>query len=86
MNVLLLGMRKRFLSGDWNPRQCKLVDIKRSFAEHEVDLCQHNISFQDFNTLYGRAACETITESWKETRAKEIGATSVATKHQGSLF
>jgi len=73
MEILLRDLRKKFQSGDWNPLRCKLDDIKRHFAEQRGDLGRRKISFYDFDCLYRRAACETITETWKETRAKEKG-------------
>jgi hypothetical protein len=71
MEGLHRDLRNRFLSGDWDPLKCTSADIKRRFDERRGDFQQRKITIQDFDCLYRRAACETITETWKQTRTQE---------------
>lgn len=66
--ALLLALRDKF-KAEWDPLQCNLPLIKQRFLEGRY--LSRDISLATFDTLYRRAACETITERWKETRAAE---------------
>ena len=71
---LLRELRKRFQKGRYDPLKCSLGNIKSCFDKHKVGLRLGRITLVVFGTLYRRAACEIITERWKETRADERAA------------
>ena len=91
MNELYHSLRKRFLDGSWNPKRCSLDEIRLRFSDYESQLQQRNISFAVFDTLFRRAACEAIAESWKQTRLREKGhaaaiAAAATEAEQGSFL